>query len=79
MLSCHKAGTNVIANGEFAGKRLDEVLSVWNELDDTFPILIKLIDAKDKLSVQVHPNDTYALENEGELGKTEMWYGISIS
>ncbi len=76
MLSCHKAGTNVIANGEFAGKRLDEVLSVWNELDDTFPILIKLIDAKDKLSVQVHPNDTYALENEGELGKTEMWYVV---
>lgn len=76
MLSCHKAGTNVIANGEFAGKRLDEVLSVWNELDDTFPILIKLIDAKDKLSVQVHPNDTYALEREGELGKTEMWYVV---
>lgn len=38
------------------------------------PILIKIIDAKDKLSIQVHPDDKYALEKEGELGKTEMWY-----
>lgn len=38
------------------------------------PILIKLIDAKEDLSVQVHPDDDYALKNEGELGKTEMWY-----
>ncbi len=41
------------------------------------PVLIKLIDAKLDLSVQVHPNDVYALENEGELGKTEMWYVIA--
>lgn len=41
------------------------------------PILIKLIDAKYDLSVQVHPDDVYALENEGELGKTEMWYVIA--
>lgn len=39
-----------------------------------FPVLVKLIDANDKLSVQVHPEDEYALENEGSLGKTEMWY-----
>lgn len=41
-----------------------------------FPLLIKLIDAKDKLSVQVHPDDAYALKNEGEYGKTEMWYVV---
>ena len=41
---------------------------------DYFPILIKLIDARSALSVQVHPDDSYALEHEGEYGKTEMWY-----
>ena len=41
---------------------------------DNFPILIKLIDAKDNLSVQVHPDNEYALRVEGEYGKTEMWY-----
>lgn len=76
MLSCHKEGTNLVINGEFSGKRLDEVLREWNEFDSTFPILIKLIDASDKLSIQVHPNDSYALQKEGEFGKTEMWYVI---
>ena len=41
-----------------------------------FPVLTKFIDAKDKLSVQVHPSDAYALENEGQFGKTEMWYVV---
>ena len=44
--------------------------------EEKFPILIKLIDAKDRLSVQVHPDNTYALENEVEYGKTDMWYVI---
>lgn len=84
MLSCHKDGSNTIVNGEFAGKSLPDVLAVWG--DDAlgmraaafpyFPILIKLIDAKQKLSVQVHPSDDYALANEGEFGKTEMWYVV---
>lgn len=82
MLSCHKDGTNTVVNGEHAGKRLDEVLKIWGksalgkkaEKFSYFPILIKLIDAKQKLSVQVHPDDCYALEHEGEYGKTEMWY-----
>ena len=39
-----------------------------------FPLLIKLIDARDNLSVQVHPDNEYALRVEGEYGKTEMWY-----
>ena len=41
-----------------------------------FPVLTKFIDAKDNLSVQVHPSDAYALENEGQFGKTEMWYVV---
>ncbi len=75
MLSAHKDGTNTVVNGEYAGKRFDEVLKIWG-YNDKFPILIKLIDAKDKLSVQVHPSNEYALEKEGEFGKTEMWYVV---
>ena len=73
MLSCHKDGTNTVINGEYAGMGFDDVLKLWG-YNDKFPVLIKLIDAKQKLSVQVHPNDAYALANEGEFGKTEMWY-----
>lgn len=75
MLSCHKDGTNTVINGAYAGKSLDEVLRLWG-YEEKFPILIKLIDAKDRLSVQVHPDNKYALENEGEYGKTEMWYVV---
>ena len=82
MLSCHKDGNSVVRNGEFAGLTLQQVVEIWGSdalgtkaADFTyFPILIKLIDAKDKLSVQVHPSDEYAFKNEGEPGKTEMWY-----
>lgn len=81
-LSCHKDGQSVISNGEFAGMTLTEyiekcgkaVLGKNCERFEYFPILIKLIDAKDNLSVQVHPNNDYALRVEGEYGKTEMWY-----
>ena len=73
---------NIVLNGEHKGKTLNEVLEIWGESAlgnnaekfSYFPILIKLIDAKQKLSVQVHPDDEYALANEGEFGKTEMWY-----
>ena len=73
MLAVHKDGTNTVVNGDLKGRTLDSVLSSWG-YKDKFPILIKLIDAKDKLSVQVHPDNAYALEKEGEYGKTEMWY-----
>lgn len=73
MLACHKDGTNIITNGEYAGKPFGKALQEWG-YDDNFPILIKLLDARDKLSVQVHPDNEYALKNEGEYGKTEMWY-----
>ena len=80
-LSVHKDGENIIADGEFKGKLLSEYLE--NNPDaigerakvfENFPILIKFIDAKDNLSIQVHPDDEYALKNNGEYGKTEMWY-----
>ena len=84
MLSCHKDGENTIDGGKFDGKTLSEViketgkdiLGTKAQKYDFFPILIKLIDAKDNLSVQVHPNDDYALRVEGEYGKTECWYVI---
>ena len=84
VLSCHKDGNSIVKNGEYAEKTLQEVLDIWgkealgakSDRFTYFPVLIKLIDAKDRLSVQVHPDDEYALKNEGEYGKTEMWYVV---
>ncbi len=81
-LSCHKDGNSVVADGEFAGMTLAEYIEKQGKSVlgkncgkfENFPILIKLIDAKDNLSVQVHPNNEYAQRVEGEYGKTEMWY-----
>ena len=81
-LSCHKDGPCVIAGGrydgltlkEYIGKAGRQVLGTNCEKFEDFPILIKLIDAKDNLSVQVHPDNDYAQRVEGEYGKTEMWY-----
>ena len=72
----------VIAGGEYAGMPLgDYIASARRDIlgqngakYDRFPLLIKFIDAADRLSIQVHPDDAYGLANEGELGKTEMWY-----
>ncbi len=83
-LSCHKDGRSIIANGEYSGKTLEEYIEKEGKKVlgkncgrfEYFPILIKLIDAKDNLSVQVHPNNEYALRVEGEYGKTEMWYVV---
>lgn len=84
VLSCHKDGPSVICGGRFDSRTLPDVLE--NEGKDFlgtnckkfefFPVLIKLIDAKDNLSVQVHPSDEYALKNENQFGKTEAWYII---
>ncbi len=70
-----------VENGAFAGMGLDEVLKQYkNEVTggkfgaSDFPLLIKLIDAGDRLSVQVHPDDAYARRTENSSGKTEMWY-----
>ncbi len=81
MLSCHKDGENTVLNGEFEGKTLTEVIKSNPEFlgengkkFEYFPILIKLIDAKNDLSVQVHPDNEYAMRVENEYGKTECWY-----
>lgn len=81
-LSCHSDGSSVIANGVHAGKTLQQyideqgkdVLGINCRHFSDFPILIKFIDANDNLSIQVHPDNHYALKNEGQYGKSEMWY-----
>lgn len=75
MLTSRKDGVNRVLNGCYAGEGLDTVLKAWG-VAEPFPLLIKLIDAQDRLSVQVHPDDAYAWEHEGEYGKTEMWYVV---
>lgn len=85
--STHPDGASFVASGEYVGKELREVLQAHPEYLGThpqskgeLPILIKLIDAKENLSVQVHPNDDYAREHEnGQLGKTEMWYVLDAN
>lgn len=81
MLSCHKDGENLIENGDFEGKTLKEIVNTNPDYlgengkkFEYFPILIKLIDAKNDLSVQVHPDNEYAMRVEKEYGKTECWY-----
>ncbi len=81
-LSCHPDGPSRIGNGAYRGKTLKEyieaegrqVLGSHCGRFAEFPILVKFIDAKENLSIQVHPDNGYALEHEGQYGKTEMWY-----
>ncbi|HCW53016.1 MAG TPA: mannose-6-phosphate isomerase [Clostridium sp.] len=82
-IACHKNGMSKVANGELKGKGFDEIIKEYghkllgNAIElDNFPLLIKLITAADKLSVQVHPNDEYAERVEKDSGKTEAWYVI---
>ena len=89
VLSCHEDGESIVSGGEYDGKSLSHVLEKeigmkalgtncegYDKIED-FPILIKLIDADDRLSVQVHPDDEYAAANEKDVrGKTEAWYII---
>ena len=85
--STHPDGPSIVASGEHKGRTLTELLKEHPEYMGThplanpdlkpgeLPVLIKFIDAKQDLSVQVHPDDAYAREREnGSLGKTEMWY-----
>ena len=81
-LSTHSAGQCKIVGGEFDGMNFGDyiekngkaILGTNCERFENFPVLIKFIDAKDSLSIQVHPSDEFALEVEKEYGKTEMWY-----
>ncbi|HEX6387610.1 MAG TPA: type I phosphomannose isomerase catalytic subunit [Anaerolineae bacterium] len=84
-IAAHEDGTTIVDNGSFAGQPLTEVHrqlgldligtnNVWAQERGKFPLLVKLLDANDRLSVQVHPDDDYAQSHEGnELGKSEMW------
>jgi mannose-6-phosphate isomerase len=77
---------SVVANGFLKGNNLEELIEIYmgdlvgekayDQFGIEFPLLIKYIDAKDKLSIQVHPNDELAKERHGTFGKTEMWYVI---
>ena len=80
-LASHKDGESVIIDGEFAGLTLTEAVKRFPAMvspefreGDTFPLMVKLIDSRQPLSVQVHPNDDYALKAEHSKGKTEAWY-----
>ena len=72
---------NVVSNGELKGKTLSYLVKEYGSKllgtkykEDYFPLLIKLIDAKDKLSIQVHPDEEYANKRHNKHGKNEMWY-----
>lgn len=85
--STHPDGPSYVVGGEFDEQELAQVLREYPEYlgerhrgENTLPILIKFIDAKKDLSVQVHPTDDYAQKHEkGQLGKTEMWYVLDAS
>ena len=80
--SAHPNGQSIISSDPYQGKTLGELWNQHRELfgnleGDIFPLLTKILDANNDLSVQVHPNDEYANKHEnGELGKTECWYVI---
>ena len=86
-VSGHPDGLSVIANGEYAGRAMNDLINEYPQeilgtavhlkYGQRFPLLVKLIDANQKLSVQVHPDDAYALNKENEFGKHEIWYIIS--
>ena len=82
-VACHENGMSIALNGEFKGKTLEEIIEkqkekvVGNKLKGMkFPLLVKLINSREKLSVQVHPNDEYAKRIENSSGKTEAWYVV---
>lgn len=82
-IACHKNGTGKVVNGDLKGKSFAEIIKLYGkellgtEVDTReFPLLIKLITAQDRLSVQVHPNDEYANKVENDSGKTEAWYVV---
>ena len=83
-ISAHPNGLSRVSNGPLAGESIPQLIGDFgtaflgvkapSQAFERFPLLIKLLDASEKLSVQVHPGNAYALEHEGELGKYEIWY-----
>ncbi|MCQ2386983.1 MAG: hypothetical protein MJ066_00860 [Clostridia bacterium] len=84
-LSAHSAGQSKIATGKFKGHSFADFIEEigkenlgWKAQGyERFPIMIKFIDARESLSIQVHPDDSYAFPHEGDYGKNEMWYIMS--
>ena len=82
-IACHHNGMSIVSNGYLKGKTFEELIKEYGtELlgesfeNKEFPLLVKLINSKEKLSVQVHPSDEYAKRVENSLGKTEAWYVV---
>ena len=81
-LSCHPDGPSYIASGSEEGMTLPEYIQARGrrilgsncQIFSEFPIIVKFIDARQNLSIQVHPNNIDALEHEHQYGKSEMWY-----
>lgn len=88
-LSHVEGNYSIVDNGAFEGTSLDELIrrygkellgeKVLEQFGTTFPLLIKFIDARDDLSIQVHPDDELAKQRHNSFGKTEMWYVINAS
>ena len=88
-LSHVKNNISIVANGELKGKSLEELIETYREklpgkkvmerFGTNFPLLIKFIDAREPLSVQVHPNDLLAKQRHNSFGKTEMWYVVKAA
>lgn len=87
--SAHPNGLGVVLNGALQDKTIPELLSLYpkeilgeyiaEKYENLFPLLLKFLDINDKLSIQVHPNDLYAIPTEKSFGKAECWYIISAS
>lgn len=88
-VSAHPNGPSVVANGPWKGRTLPDLIqsegpkllgsAAWDRFPGDFPLLIKYLDIHDKLSIQVHPNDSQAKEAGGGFGKSECWYVIQAS
>ncbi|MGL4562347.1 MAG: type I phosphomannose isomerase catalytic subunit [Brevinema sp.] len=88
-VSAHPNGIGTILNGPFVGKTLPDLLKehgkeilgqkIYDKYQGKFPLLLKFLDINDKLSIQVHPSDSYALPHENSFGKAECWYIISAT
>src|SRR5690554_2286431 len=84
-----KGNVSEVSNGELSGTSLDELIrtykgtlvgnKIYEQFGPTFPLLIKFIDARDDLSIQVHPDDKLAKERHDSFGKTEMWYVVKAT
>ena len=80
-IACHEEGTSVVTNGQYAGKTLQEMIYTFGHdllgsriAPENFPFMIRLVTPREKLSIQVHPNDEYARSKGMAAGKTEAWY-----